>query len=141
MLENGPGRREGGCFCGAIRYALTEVYDAGYCHCSICRRTSGTPVLAWGSVREADFRLLRGTPKSLRTSDHGRREFCADCGTHLFYRANAETVPVLIGFHLATLDDPSTVRPRLHLFAGERIDWFDTADKLPRYDDNRIPPP
>ena len=140
MLENGAGWREGGCFCGAIRYAVKVVYDAGYCHCSICRRTSGTPVLAWGSVWEADFRLLCGTPKTLRTSANGRREFCANCGTHLFYRS-AEEEPALIGFHLATLDDPSTVRPRVHLFAANRLDWFDTADNLPRYDDNRIPPP
>jgi len=109
-------RVEGGCFCGAVRYAVSAIFDAGYCHCSICRRTSGAPVLAWAHVRAADFELLQGSPKELVTSPRGRRFFCAACGTHLFFRdGRASGEDELVGFHIATLDDPNAVKPRLHV--------------------------
>lgn len=33
----------GGCSCGAVRFEIGEIFDAGCCHCSICRRMSGAP--------------------------------------------------------------------------------------------------
>lgn len=37
---------EGGCLCGALRYALSgPSIDAGYCHCRFCQRASGAPVV------------------------------------------------------------------------------------------------
>ena len=52
------GTYQGGCFCGAIRYAFLDVFVAGYCHCSICRRMSGAPVIAWVNTPRASFRVL-----------------------------------------------------------------------------------
>ena len=34
---------------------------------------------------QADFKLLRGQPKSFRSSETGTRQFCPDCGTQLFF--------------------------------------------------------
>jgi hypothetical protein len=65
------GTCEGGCFCCAIRYAFLDVFDAGYCHCSICRRTSGAPVIAWVNTPRASFRVLlvrRASSRPRRTS-------------------------------------------------------------------------
>ena len=55
----------GGCFCGAIRWEGSNVFDAGYCHCSICRRMSGAPVFSFVHFREGDFRLTKGSPRPL----------------------------------------------------------------------------
>jgi hypothetical protein len=44
------GTFRGGCFCGAVRFELTEILDAGYCHCSNCRRFSGAPLLVWANA-------------------------------------------------------------------------------------------
>jgi hypothetical protein len=45
----------GGCFCGDIRYAVTgSPFHPTNCHCSICRRTTGAPFVAWFSVRTDD---------------------------------------------------------------------------------------
>ena len=51
----------GGCLCGAVRYELAAegAFDAGYCHCSMCRRSTGAPVLAWALVRRSHFRLVQ----------------------------------------------------------------------------------
>ncbi|MGC9271618.1 GFA family protein [Acidiphilium sp.] len=111
----------GGCHCGGIRYEAdsTAVEDTGICHCSICRRTSGAPLLAWAFLPDSGFTLLRGRPSFYRSSPECERQFCATCGCQLFYR------PINgpgIGIHTATLDEPETqeFRPRLHMC--KRID-------------------
>jgi hypothetical protein len=54
---------DGGCLCGRIRYRLTAApFDAGYCHCTLCRRASGAPTLAFATVPLADLQWLRGEP-------------------------------------------------------------------------------
>lgn len=139
METGGRSPFEGRCFCGAIRYAVSEVFDAGYCHCSICRRVSGAPVLAWANVRTEHFRIIKGEPRRVETSAHGRRFFCEACGTHLFYGDSGSNG--MMGINTATLDHPEVAPPQVHLFYGDRLSWFDTADDLPRYPDNKVPHP
>jgi hypothetical protein len=41
----------GGCFCGFVRSETTGTpCEESICHCSICRRTAGAPLVAWFSV-------------------------------------------------------------------------------------------
>ena len=127
------GLLEGGCLCGAVRYRIEATgIDAGYCHCRICQRSAGAPVLAWMTVSAPAFAYSRGVPTVYRSSEHGRREFCAQCGTQLvFRRAPARTVDVT----LASLDDPALIAPAYHIWCGSRIPWFETGDELPRFED------
>ena len=51
----------GGCFCGFVRYRADGApFDETNCHCTICRRTSGAPFVAWFSVARADFAFIAG---------------------------------------------------------------------------------
>ena len=76
----------GGCHCGAVRYEATEAPQRhSICHCTDCRRSAGAPVVAWAVYDRADVRVTKGAPKMRSSSEHGRRYFCADCGTGLFY--------------------------------------------------------
>ena len=123
---------EGGCPCGALRYeADAEPVDSGYCHCSLCRRSTGAPVLAFASFPVSSFSYTVGRPAVYPSSSWGQREFCAHCGTQICYRdsRNAETVDLNLG----SLDDPSAYAPKQHIFTADRIPRFDTADALPRH--------
>ena len=122
----------GGCACGAVRYRLdAEPYDAGYCHCTVCRRSTGAPVVAYATVPLDAFVVTAGTPRRRRSSDFGERGFCGDCGTHLTMHVDHQ--PDTIDFTIPSLDAPDAVAPGYHIFAGERIAWFETADALPRH--------
>ena len=45
----------------------------------------------------------------------------------------SEREPGEIHFYAATLDAPEAYAPDFHVHAGERLDWFEVADELPRY--------
>jgi hypothetical protein len=124
----------GGCFCGAIRYTAAAVFDAGYCHCTICRRISGGPAACWFSVRAEHFAVTKGEPAALQSSEHFVRFFCAACGTHLFGRddrpAPAKVGSKLVSAMLGTMDEPQLVVPQVHQWWSERMPWFTQALSL-----------
>jgi len=133
----------GGCFCGAIRFELSAVYDAGYCHCSICRRMSGAPAVAWANVLGRDFRLTQGSPRGFASTEPWRRYFCPDCGAPVYQRMSAppddgsDQVSILI----PSLDDPTAVRPTAHIWCASRLPFFQIRDDLPRFEDGELSPP
>lgn len=123
---------DGGCLCGALRYRIeVEPSDSGYCHCVLCRRSTGAPVLAWATVPLTGFRMIKGEVARYPSSDHGLREFCRTCGTQLLYR-EAEA-PTVVDINLGSLDEPDAIAPRCHIYESRRLSWFDTADELPRF--------
>ena len=86
----------GGCHCGAIRYqAEGEALTHALCHCTDCRRHAGAPMVGWTMYPQGAVKVTRGTLKVYESSQHGRRHFCPDCGTGLFY-TNAEMLPGII---------------------------------------------
>ena len=122
----------GGCVCGAVRYELASaLVDAGYCHCGICRRSAGAPVVAFATVPINDFVLTSGEPRKRRSTNFGDRWFCTDCGTQIAVHVDHQ--PDTIDFTIASLDTPDAVRPTFHIFFADHIAWFEGADNLPRY--------
>ena len=128
----------GGCHCGAIRYeAEGAARTHALCHCSDCRRCAGAPMVGWTMYPAEAVKVTKGTPKTYASSAHGRRQFCGDCGTGLFY-TNADVLPGIIDIQSATYDDPDAVPAQVHIQIAERIRWMERAHKLPMFE--RFPP-
>ena len=126
----------GGCFCGDIRYeAGGTPFNETNCHCSICRRTTGAPFVAWFSVERAQFRFVAGTPVRFNSTDKGTRSFCRRCGTQLTFEHR--DAPGEIDVTTASLDDPESVPPRDHTRTSSRLGWVKLADDLPLYPEAR----
>lgn len=125
---------KGGCRCAAVRYVIrADVAHTSICHCSDCRRSSGAPCVAWMGVPNEGLAVTQGSPKRWRGDRGALRDFCADCGTHLFY-TNVELIPGLTDVAIATLDDPERCPPQIQVQALERIGWLDEALKSPSFD-------
>ena len=119
------GTMTGRCLCGAVTFEADAV-ETGYhaCHCGMCRRWSGGPLLAArvGGVTFAG----EDAPATHASSEWAERGFCRRCGSSLFYRLRADG-----GFLLAvgafddqtpfTLDGEIFVdhKPAGYAFAGE----------------------
>lgn len=123
---------EGGCLCGQVRYRATASPLRGViCHCSMCRRHSGAPALAFVHFPAASFRWLAGPPSWYRSSEHAERGFCATCGSTLGMREDVlgDRVQVCIG----SLNEPDTVRIDDHVWTQQQVAWFEVEDELPRF--------
>lgn len=123
----------GQCFCGAVRYESSErISNQTLCHCTICRRTTGAPAVAWFSVARADFRFTAGEPVSHQSSSHGTRTFCPHCGTQLTFADDA--IPDEIDVTTFSLDQPEMALPEAHIFVADAMEW---PDDLPRFQQGR----
>ena len=94
-------------------------------------------MVGWAMYTEDKVVITKGTPKIYTSSEHGRRHFCENCGTGLFY-TNAHTLPGIIDIQSATYDNPDLVPARVHIQIAERIKWMEKAHELPMFD--RYPP-
>jgi hypothetical protein len=131
----------GGCLCGGVRFEVTAAFlRANHCHCSRCRRHSGTFGLTQGRVPREAFRLLQGDEllRVYSPADGAAvKVFCTVCGSSLFGGHWPEGPEVSI--RLGSLDGDPGIRPQYHSFVGSRAIWDELAeDGLPRYDG---PPP
>ena len=128
----------GGCHCGAVRYEVSgDPKTHALCHCRDCRRHAGAPMVGWTMFAADAVKVVRGAPKVYASSENGRRHFCPDCGTGLFY-VNESMLPGIVDVQSATLDDPDAIPARVHIQVAERIAWMARAHELPTFE--RFPP-
>jgi hypothetical protein len=123
---------DGGCLCGKLRFQVVgAALESGYCHCRMCQKNSGAPVVAWTTFPTAGFAWLAGTPGRYASSAHAERFFCTDCGSYLVF--HSASLPAEISINTASFDDPGAFAPRMHIYEEARIAWFRTADDLPSH--------
>lgn len=78
--------KSGRCLCGAVTLTATpKSHDVGSCHCDMCRRWGGGPLLAVECETDLSFSGEEHIGV-FGSSDWAERGFCKECGTHLFYR-------------------------------------------------------
>jgi hypothetical protein len=94
-------------------------------------------MVGWTMYPQGAVRVIKGTPKIYASSEHGRRHFCPDCGTGLFY-TNEHALAGIIDIQSATYDDPGAVPARAHIQIADRIPWMAHAHELPMFE--RFPP-
>ncbi len=132
----------GSCLCGGVRFEVTQPFRrANYCHCSRCRKHSGTVASAQGRVSRDGFRLLAGEEliETYRPDGGMAKAFCRLCGSSLFGGTWPDGPEVSV--RLGTLDDDPGIRPQYHSFTGSKASWAELPhDGLPRYE-GRSPQP
>lgn len=123
----------GRCQCGTVRYRIDGVPLAMYhCHCSQCRRASGSSFATNILVRSEDFGLVAGADElaSFESSPGKRRHFCSRCGSPLFSAAQA--TPQIVSVRSGTLDGDPGLRPSAHIHVASKSPWYEIADELPQ---------
>ncbi|ERN41911.1 hypothetical protein KR51_00014440 [Rubidibacter lacunae KORDI 51-2] len=77
---------KGSCLCGAISfYAKNACNNVGACHCGMCRKWGGGPLM----VVNCGTNVLFDGEDNISVYDSSswaERGFCKQCGSHLFYR-------------------------------------------------------
>jgi len=128
----------GGCLCGAVRFEVDRVTGPfELCHCSRCRRSSGSAFVAGLGARIEDFRIVSGAElirryeaPILRRPPAYTVAFCSRCGSHV---PGPEGDAGFFEIPAGTLDEDPGLRPDKHIFVDCGSDWFEIADDLPRF--------
>ena len=121
----------GSCLCGGVVYELSgDIDDIVTCHCAQCRKTTGHHVAATRTARE-NCRLIKDdTLQWYRSSPEAQRGFCQTCGGQLFWQADASPN---ISVHAGTLDTPTGLKTRCHIYVADKGDYYELEDGLPQY--------
>ena len=86
MSDKGKGKGKGSCLCGAIRITANNFKNkVGACHCGMCRKWGGGPLMAVNCGSDVSFEGKENI-SVFNSSDWAERGFCKKCGSHLFYR-------------------------------------------------------
>jgi hypothetical protein len=123
----------GSCLCGAVQYSVPDAFRyALNCHCSQCRRATGSAFKAFGGIERSKLDINRGGDNLLifgSANNHDAR--CKTCGSLLFSIVrDGQYAHVTFG----TLIDAPTTRPSAHIFVGSKAPWDVIADDLPQHE-------
>ncbi len=127
----------GSCLCGAVRFEVSPPsLMFKYCHCSRCRKATGTAHAANLFVPASQFRWLAGESKLRRFDLPGAKRFavnfCTECGTRMPH-AVPTTENVLIP--AGVLDAAPDLRPDSSIFWGSKAAWFVETPALPKHEE------
>jgi hypothetical protein len=124
-----------GCLCGAVRFEVIEAPAvAYYCHCTRCRRRTGTAAAPGARVPPGAVRVVQGEDRVRRyVPDAGLpKAFCGDCGSALWAEDRDSGEPVAV--RMGAFDDDPGVRPSYRQFTAYAAVWEPIPDDgLPRH--------
>jgi hypothetical protein len=128
--------REGGCSCGAIRYRLTsDPLFTHCCHCLNCQRQTGSAFVINRLIEADRVELPAGDPQPVdvpRDDGSTQRIFrCPTCQVAVFSQYGRPDVRFV---RAGTLDDPSSVRPDVHIFTRSKLSWITLPESVPAFE-------
>jgi hypothetical protein len=126
----------GGCSCGAVRYRLTSApLIVHCCHCLNCQRQTGSAFVI-NLLIEADRVELSGEPRPVEVPrDDGsvQRIFrCPSCQVAVFSEYGWPEVRFVRG---GTLDEPSAVKPDVHIYTRSKLPWVELPADTPAFEE------
>ncbi len=130
----------GGCLCGGVRFEVTEPpVVAGWCHCTRCRRRTGTSGSVQARLVPGSLRILQGEEllHAYQPLDGFAKVFCSACGSAMWSRSPED--PDLIFVRLGVFDGDPGIRPSYRQFVDYAAAWDPLPeDGLPRFPERRV---
>ncbi|MGI9554112.1 MAG: GFA family protein [Thermodesulfobacteriota bacterium] len=129
-----PNMLKGSCLCGNIHYQYTgDLGPVVMCHCSQCRKSSGTAFATNSPVDKSQFKIISGNEFicEYESSPGKFRAFCSNCGTPIYSRR--ESIPDQLRIRLGTVDTEVDERPSFHIFVSSKAGWYSILDELPQF--------
>ena len=125
---------KGSCFCNKVSFEIdAEKVDAYHCHCSICRKVTGSKFNTAFTI-SADQFSWTGSNASIKTFQKNgkgfRHDFCGDCGCTVPNRYKDVQYWVPAGL----LDDDDGVEISKHIFVESKAGWDEIKDDLEQFE-------
>lgn len=130
----------GSCLCGQVAYEMAPPFRTfQYCHCSRCRKVSGSAHSASILIKPEQLKWTRGEEAvgwfAPEQAKHFATAFCRHCGSSLPALTKSQMAVIVPA---GSLDDDPPLRPTQNIFCDSDAAWYVEASQLPRYD--QLPP-
>jgi Uncharacterized conserved protein len=128
---------KGSCLCGSVTYEITPPFKTfQYCHCSRCRKFTGSAYSPNIFVPPDQFLWTKGEDQ-LGRFEHPEAKyfatcFCKNCGSSLPWAVQGG---VNIVVPVGTLDENPGIAPQRNVFWGSRPDWLVSDCELEKFDE------
>ncbi len=131
----------GSCLCGLFTFAVSGSFgDVRYCHCSQCRKKTGTAFSANAKIRKTQW-TLSGPRDKITEFEHKPglyNAFCSDCGSPLYARSDHD--PDDIRVRLGSFEDTVDATITGHVQTSSKADWYSIEDPIPQFSDAYVDP-
>lgn len=133
-----PNVIKGSCLCGTVRFEIDgKVSPVGQCHCSKCRKVSGTDGNAVFYTSTKSLRWLSGEDNAKRYLVPGSKGwqscFCQACGSPL---PHADSTNKIYFVPAGLLDDDPGFRGYAqHIYVGSKAPWVAICDDAPQFEE------
>jgi hypothetical protein len=121
----------GSCLCGAVKFEMEgEFKKFFFCHCSRCRKMSGSAHCANLFAPSAKLTWLSGEDKisSYRLEDANfARNFCSTCSSLLPIYVKARDIVIVPA---GALDTDVDITPQAHIFTDSKGNWDDVLNDI-----------
>ncbi len=130
-------KTRGSCLCNAVTYQFSgPEFVFQYCHCSRCRKFTGSAHAANIIIDPKQFEWLGGEELVGRyehpEAKHYATCFCKRCGSSLPWLAKSGRSMVIPA---GTLDDDPGIRPAQNIYWQDRAPWREEVADLVYYDE------
>jgi len=127
----------GTCLCGNVSYELTgNLGIFQYCHCSRCRKFTGSIHAANLIVAPDQFKWITGVEYvgryEVEEAKHFATCFCKQCGSSLPWMTQSKKAVVVPA---GTLDTDPEIRPSQNIFWGSKACWYEDANHMQKFDE------
>ncbi len=124
---------QGSCLCGKVTIEVKQITDIIHCHCSLCRKSSGTAYATNGFVKTSDFVINSGQEeiREFELRPGKRRHFCGICASPVY--SSNESAPDRIRLRLGILDSDIKETVISHNFVSSKANWDCFETSLPQY--------
>ncbi len=127
---------KGGCLCGQVQFTSSaDPLVAGHCHCTDCRKTSGTGHASNLCVPSAAVTIEGDLSSYARPADSGNivtRMFCPKCGSPICSHNNA--MEGMTFFRASVLDDPEVYQPQMAVYRSRAPSWDHADPNIANFD-------
>ena len=125
---------KGSCSCGKVTYRIDgKLHDATSCHCSMCRKASGSQSSAFALLEPDEFSWLSGEDilNFYKSSQDMGAYFCSVCGSTLAGTYKGEICWISLG----CVDGDPDIRVEKHIFMGSKAPWETNPTDVYQYEE------
>jgi len=120
---------KGECNCGAVQFEIdADPPGIFVCHCSICRRSTGSNGIAVVVFTKEQFRWIRGEDRITtwhRPGTDWHKWFCTGCGSPVPGENDAQTMFAPAG---SLTQGAESLKVIHHVWVGSKASWDEIGD-------------